>query len=349
MLKFFRALLPAAAEQTKADGPAAIMPAPPDSISLPGGETFPVASHLTFVDGLPTPDWNAVNAWAGQHAAPHDQAAAWAAGERAWLAHLRAALGGAFYVTERGDALLLSSLEPNLANATLDFMNKTQQRILRVLDGVAQVAQSGSDILIVFDGDDRYYSYVSRYYADAGEFAFSSGMYINHGCGHFVTKQADLLTIQPVIAHEMTHSCLAHLPIPAWLNEGIAVNTEQRLCPSPQGLFTPHQMHEKHLRFWGEEEIQQFWSGQSFLRGDEGNLLSYDLARIMVDQFSSDWDTFRHFVLAANLADGGAAAAQECLGVELGSVATALLEREYAEPWSPDPARWSEAPERGAF
>lgn len=349
MLKFFRSLLPAAAEQTKADLPAAIIPAPAERISLPGGDAFRFASHLTFVDGLPVPDWNAVNAWAGQHAVADDQAAAWAAGERAWLAHLRAALGGGFHVTERGDALLLSALEPNVAKATLDFMNKTQQRILRVLDGVAQVADWGRDILIVFDDDDRYYSYVSRYYADAGEFGFSSGMYINHGCGHFVTKQADLLAIQPVIAHEMTHGCLSHLPIPAWLNEGIAVNTEQRLCPSPPGLFTPRQMHEKHLRFWGDEEIQQFWSGKSFLRGDEGNLLSYDLARIIVDQFSSDWDTFRRFVLAADMADGGAAAAQAWLGVELGSVATALLEREYAPSWSPDPAQWHEAPERGAF
>ena len=349
MLKFLRSLLMPDQPPAPATPPAAIHRAPPDDVGLPGGGTFPFALHLSFVDGLPAPDWNAVSAWVEQHAAPQDQAAAWATGERAWLEHLRAALGGGFHLTARGDALLLSSLEPNVASATLDFMNKTQQRILRVLDGVAQVAEWGSDILIVFDDDDLYYSYVSRYYAGAGEFAFSSGMYINHGCGHFVTKKADLLTIQPVIAHEMTHSCLAHLPIPAWLNEGLAVNTEQRLCPSPQGLFTPHQMHEKHLRFWGEEEIQQFWSGKSFLRGDEGNLLSYDLARIIVEQFSSDWETFRGFVLTANMADGGAAAAQTFLGVELGSVATALLEREYAEPWSPDPARWSEAPERGAF
>ena len=214
--------------------------------------------------------------------------------------------------------MLLSSLDANVARAALDFIGKTRQRILRVLDGVAQVVEWGSDILIVFDDDDRYYEYVSRYYPETGGFAFSSGMHIDHGCSHFVTMKADLLAIQPVIAHEMTHGCVAHLPLPAWLNEGIAVNTEQRLCPPPPPLFTPRQMHEKHLRFWGAEEIQQFWSGKSFLRDDEGNLLSYDLARIIVDQFSSDWEAFRPFVLAANVADAGAAAAREFLDVELG-------------------------------
>ena len=330
-----------------------------------------------MVQGLPVPDWKAVTGWVVAHPAGKAQANAWIAGERAWLDHLRVALGTDYHLAERRDALLLSTLAPHIAGATLDFMNKTQQRILRVLDGVAQVAEWGRDILIVFDNEDRYYEYVSRYYPDAGGFAFSGGMHINDGCSHFVTMKADLLAIQPVIAHEMTHGLVAHLPLPAWLNEGIAVNTEQRLCGRPQSLFTPYQMHEKHLRFWGDEEIQQFWSGKSFLRDDEGNLLSYDLARIIVEQFSKDWDTFRRFVLAAHVADAGSAAAREVLGVDLGDVVSALLERDaIAEAdseansevdsevapdadaesdarlivtWSPDPALWNEAPERGAF
>ena len=30
--------------------------------------------------------------------------------------------------------------------------------------------------------------------------------------------------------HEMTHGSVAHLPLPLWLNEGLAVNTERRLA-----------------------------------------------------------------------------------------------------------------------
>jgi len=174
-------------------------------------------------------------------------------------------------------------------------------------------------------------------------------MYINAGCGHFVTVKADLRAIEPVIAHELTHSCVGHLPLPAWLNEGLAVNTEQHLSPLGPPVFTPQQMHDKHRRFWGDAEIQEFWSGKSFLRNDDGNMLSYDLARIMVAQLSKDWESFRAFVLASNLADAGATAAAEHLGVELGTVACALLEKEPALAWRPDPSAWEEAPERGAF
>ena len=70
----------------------------------------------------------------------------------------------------------------------------------------------------------------------------------------------------------------------------------------------PVTAHED-LGFWGADEIQQFWSGKSFLRPDDGNMLSYDLARILVDQLSADWPRFATFVNDANLEDAGAGAA----------------------------------------
>ena len=55
---------------------------------------------------------------------------------------------------------------------------------------------------------------------------------------------------------------------------------------------------------------------------------------------SADWPTFRTFVLAADLADAGAAAAAEILGIDLGAAACALLERAPDTTWSPNPAAW---------
>ncbi len=139
----------------------------------------------------------------------------------------------------------------------------------------------------------------------------------------------------------MTHGCLGHLPIPLWLNEGLAVNTEQRLCPPGPPMFTPMEMHAKHQAFWGEKEIQEFWSGLSFQRNDEGNLLSYDLARILVSQFSADWPGFQAFVLTANADDGGASAAADCLGHDLGVAASAILEKPFTPAWHPNPLVWN--------
>ena len=117
--------------------------------------------------------------------------------------------------------MLLSSLQLNMAEATVEFMTKTESRILRLLDGVARSADWGMNILVVFDDQDAYYRYVSHFYPESGEFALSGGMHINAGCGHFVTVKDDLHAIEPVIVHEMVHGLVSHLPIPAWLNEGV--------------------------------------------------------------------------------------------------------------------------------
>jgi hypothetical protein len=104
-----------------------------------------------------------------------------------------------------------------------------------------------------------------------------------------------------------------------------------------------------HRAFWGEAEVQEFWSGRSFLRPDDGNLLSYDLAQLLVEQFSGDWDAFRAFVLAARLDDAGAAAATQHLGIDLGVALAAVLDRPWTPAAEPQPASWGQAPEAGRF
>lgn len=348
MLKLLRYLL-ASDKRNASSAPAQAQPAePPADLIVVGAESFPLSRHLDTQDDLPVLDWSAVSKWVEGIETPEHQAEGWSQAELGWLAHLQAALGANYRLERLGQALLLSSLEPNVAQASLTFMNKTLKRIGKVLDGLAQESGWGHDILIVFDDDDTYYRYISRYYPEGGEFAGSSGMHINHGCGHFVTMKSDLRVVEPIIAHEMTHSCLSHLPIPAWLNEGLAVNTEQRLSPPPPPILTPHQMHAKHLKFWGPTEIQEFWSGKSFLRAGDGNMLSYDLARILVAQFSGEWKTFESFVLAASYEDSGQASAAEHLAVDLGAAVCAILERAQSPEWAPLPSAWPEMPERGA-
>lgn len=91
-----------------------------------------------------------------------------------------------------------------------------------------------------------------------------------------------------------------------------------------------------HLKFWNAERIQEFWSGASFDRTDDGNLLSYDLARIVVEQLAKEWDSFARFVASASREDAGASAALSHLGIRLGSCAAALLAIESNESWEPD-------------
>ncbi|MBT9540153.1 hypothetical protein [Thiobacillus sp.] len=348
MLKFLQSLLSGDPSRPSSGARSEPIPELPLRVEVPGAQGLPLEPLIRRVNGFPHFDWDAVYQWIDT--LPDDkQAAAWGGCEQAWLAHLRDSLGGDYSLSEAGDAVLLSSLEPNVAKATLEFMTRTESRIVRLLDGVARISDWGMNILVVFDDGDAYYRYVSHFYPESGEFAMSGGMYIHAGCGHFVTVKADLRAIEPVIVHELVHGLVSHLPIPAWLNEGLAVNTEHRLSPSGSPLFSPQEMHAKHQGFWGADEIQEFWSGKSFLRPDDGNMLSYDLARILVDQLSDDWPRFAAFVNEANLADAGAEAATQHFAMDLGEAASALLEKEPDGAWRPAPTKWIEAPERGAF
>lgn len=343
MLKFFRSLITKNNPEAASVRPSRDALAPED-IMAEGFAPFPIVTHMSTHNGLPILDWDAARSWVEEGQSEEQQGLAWAACEHAWLMHFSQALGPGYGLTESDTAVLVSSLEPNVSRATLDYMGRTLRRVTRVLDGIAQVPTWGKDILIVFDDDARYYNYVSYYYPEEGEFAPSGGMHIDAGCSHYVTVKADLRSVEPVIAHEMTHGCLAHLPIPLWLNEGLAVNTERRLAGNVSDLYTAQEMRGKHLAFWGDDEVQQFWSGKSFQRPDDGNLLSYDLARILVEQMAKDWERFKQFVLNADRRDGGAAAAKLHLDMELGKAVCSLLEKQDFGDWSPNPKRWDEQP-----
>ena len=346
MLDYLKALLSLDRETTSKDAGQARAP---ETLMVDGLEPLAFARHLKTHHGFPIVDWAVVDEWVRTALTEKKQSAAWTACERAWLLHFRDALGPEFRVDEGETAMILSSLGRGESGSMLEYMQRTLRRIGAVLHGIAQAPEWGKDLLIVLDDQKQYYDYVSHYYPDSGEFAFSGGMHINAGCSHFVTVKSDVQSLEPTIAHEMTHGCLAHLPIPAWLNEGIAVNTEHRLAGAGKPLYTPEQMHAKHLKFWGAPEIQQFWSGKSFLRPDEGNMLSYDLARILVEHFSRDWDAFAGFVRSANLEDAGNGPARKHLGLSLGAAVTAVLELAPSPDWEPDPASWSGEAERGAF
>lgn len=313
-----------------------------------GGATFDLALHADVREGLPHPDWRAFRIWIAERPEPL-RARAWADGERAWLEWLGAALGGTYRVYASGDSLLLTSQPPKLAATTLSYVDLAQRRVRRLLEELARPT-GDRERVIVFADQDAYYRYVGWYYPDEGEFAMSAGMHLDAGCGHFVTHNADLHAMEPVIVHETTHSCVRHLPLPAWLNEGMAVNAEQRLTGmGGSDGWKLQELQQRHRRWWTPALIQEFWSGRSYLRTDDGNELSYDLGRVLVDGLSHDWDGFKRFAAAAHAGDAGAAAARTHLHVDLGEFVRGFLDGDPAAAWGPDPSRWVQAPERGGF
>ena len=309
--------------------------APPDHVDAPGLDPLPVQTCLRDAHGWMVLDWTVVNAWLDAIVDPEQRQAARLACQRAWLMHLRDGMGEYAWLHETDEVLLLSTAEPRTAKATADFIARTHRRVTRVLGALTTPKPGSKSILVVFDDEESYYTYTAAYEHAEGELAFSGGMFIDAGCPHFVTRREDLSRIEPVIAHELTHAALAHLKLPLWLDEGIAVNTERLLTGARHGEHTPQQLQRMHQRFWGEAEIQQFWTGESFRRPDDGNKLSYDLARVIVEQLAKSWEPFAAFVVQASRNDAGAQAARDALGIDLGAMVCALLQREPLATWEP--------------
>jgi hypothetical protein len=322
--------------------------APLETIEI-DGQSLDFRALIDIEEGLPHVDWEGVREWCDGFADHARGGEAWLACERAWLLHLRDALGQGFRLFESDVALLLTSQSDRAADLTLAFVARTGRRVQRLLGRLAHVEPWGRDILILFDDVENYYRYVAAFHPKDEDIPASSGMFISAGCAHFIAVDRDLHAVEPVIVHEMSHAMVAHLPLPAWLNEGIAVNAEHRLAGDGADVWDRRELVRKHRAFWSPDLIQGFWSGQSYLRPDEGNELSYDLGRIIVDAMSSDWHSFEEFAMAAQRNDAGDAAAREVLGVDLGAFVASFLGAKDAEAWRPRPASWAGPPEKGGF
>jgi hypothetical protein len=323
------------------------------------GRSEPVASEknrlavtipqLVLREGttLPIVQWDALDVHAPQSDDPKAHDEFWTAVASAWLERLKQSLGTGYNKFESERFLLLGSLDGRPAKVMLDYVEKTRRRILLLLEGIAHDTENGKTCILVLRDKDTYYRYVSNYFPEEGEFAQSGGMFLQFGYGHFVFTEADMHQMEPTIAHELTHCLVQHLPLPAWLNEGIAVNTEHRLSP-PLGrpLETPAELHQMHQEFWNATTIQEFWSGKSWNRAGDGNKLSYDLATHFVQLAAADREAFGTFVNSANLADSGASAAASALGYPVEHLAHAVLGE---GEWAPKPQTWNDGIEHGQF
>lgn len=308
----------------------------PAEISVGNAPALLLPQFFIRHENMPLLDVHRLANWLNENVAAEFHAAMREKAKHGWLLHVREALGANFQITESETALVLSSLNSNTARTTANFMSNALTQVTGALEGIAQTPQGGKDILIVFEDAESYYRYLSFLYPDAAEHGLSRGLYIRVGVGHFVVVKTDLYAIQSLMVHEITRHCLAHLSLPLWLNVGIAVNTERQLVNKKScGGCGSSQLHHKLLAYWNESEIQDFWSGASFQRADEGLQLSYELARIMVELLARDWPPFKSFVTNAHADDAGGAAARAHLNLDLGEFVCVLLEQDYRAGWSP--------------
>ena len=298
-----------------------------------------IQKHFKKVDDFPRPDWEAIYDHVEKEYKNHDQQELWCDIARTWMGNLKAKLPDNYTIYESDNFILVTSQSDRYVSSFQKFLEHSLKKILSTLHGIAAVDGYGKYVVLIFDDIDTYYSYLSYFYSEDGEYGLSSGVYLNRGYGHFAFPYQELSIAESIAAHEMTHALVSHLPIPAWLNEGMAVSVEDLITGSSPLRMTKVK-HAQHQSFWGEEEIQEFWSGDSFHRPDEGQGLSYHLAQFAINSLSQDYDAFIQFANKADYKDGGESAAIEIYGGSLGN----LINQFFGEgDWSPKPDNWDDS------
>ena len=269
------------------------------------------------------PDWNEIALRIGDDLSNDDLHSEWSKECTKWLESLANEFGKDYRIEDSPSFSIMSNESERYIHVFSGFLERTLKRILNSLDGIASDEGFGKHVALIFKDIEQYYEYVCMFFPEEGEFGLSSGMYINEGYGHLVFPSQEIDYAELIAVHELTHACLVHLPIPLWLNEGMAVLMEDVLAGNR--LFLDKEMVERHHKYWNEETIQGFWSGESFMAIDEAQELSYNLAHILARNISQDFSAFAKFSNSANYEDAGELAAQECLGLSLTQMVGSFL------------------------
>jgi hypothetical protein len=295
-------------------------------------------------DGFNRVDWAVVQNWIEASLNPTDWNQAWNEAALLWVEKLRADLGGEYRVLVSPQNIVLCDQPLQIAQWLSDYAGRAATTIQDYLGQTAWSGAFGKDVLLVFTDLDDYDHYVAHHLAE-GENPATGGMCIYSGYAHVAVPWMDQIDTANAIIHELTHDCLAHLPLPVWLNEAVAVTLEKTIGAPRRAVGEGDQsaiygasigwrppmmwdeLAERHFAFWNEKNIQTFWAGTSFFIPGDSNELSYSLAEVFMKLLSerTTLEHFRKFVECARQDDAGQTAAIDILNADLGEIAATFL------------------------
>jgi len=295
-----------------------------------------------FRQGFSRPDWKLIRQAITATVDVGERQEAWDEVVTQWLGKLQAELGGDYRLRKSRHFAFLSSLDRDASRRLLDFAEGAISTIRDSLGKAAWGDYDGLHVVVVFAEEDDYYQYIADFYRD-GTHPKSAGIHISTGYPHIALIFDTELRAGETIVHELVHHCLHYLPIPLWLNEGVAVVLQKAVGgyspPSYVGEVSSvwgvmsgwkppvmwAELAEKHHQFWNEDQIQHFWAGTSFHEPGDAVQLSYSLAEILIHLLAKNREGFLAFIRSARRDDAGQTAALDCLGTCLGEAAGTFL------------------------
>jgi hypothetical protein len=296
----------------------------------------PVAVRLTDLKGavqrddyFVRPDFRCLQQWVDQHY-PQERYRAWWTLVKQWLEGLREDLPEKYGIYHSDHFTLLSPRSARVSGYLLDFAERSRQKISILLGEPEWLTRmTGPHVVLNFDELDHYLAYKSHF-GSPGEYGMSQGCFFPRGYRHIALRGHQQDQLESTLAHELSHLMTSELPLPLWLDEGLA-----QAVPRVLGCAQDHLLRSldakrvaQHRKVWTEHGLNEFWSGRSFSRPDERQELSYELADILTRVLLETADLaprFWPFVQTAHRANSGQAAALEYLGRGLDSLAGGFL------------------------
>lgn len=293
-----------------------------------------------FDHGLPYPRWQFISGWIRAMVPLAGTGEAYIHAVRGWLQRLNKGFGGGLASQESSNFHLLSPLKEADGHSILSFLERTRKTIIELLgEHIDPPDRVGKHVVIYCASEEAYYQYVSHFYSD-GVHPSSGGIFLyGHGYTHIVVPPPYRRgVLERVLIHELTHNLVYGIPLPVWVNEGLAMTLENSLLGSGLPLLN-RELVERHHERWNRDSIQEFWMGWSFKDAGDSDL-AYSLAAVLLRAIQSDLkpppESFRRFVLAACEGDAGASAANEHLGIKLSDLAATFLGPGDWEPRAED-------------
>jgi hypothetical protein len=293
---------------------------PPENVDLAKSDgAMPVAKDF------PYPDWKQIGNYVRKTIPPAAWNDAWREPVAQWLEKIRVLLGPDFFLDESDHFFLVCNQDPEERGRIVKFAENVQKSFQAMLNGVKLRETYGKQVILIFGDLEVYYRYISHFYPN-GQHNLNGGVFLRGGgYAHVALPVYDRYTIQPTLVHELAHNALFTLPLPRWLNEGVAQIFELQFTRvRGTGFDQDMDMADQHHAYWNSKTIQEFWAGDSFLSVD-GVHLSYSLAKIVVDLMADEKGNFKNFLQNANDADAGEAACRQTYGKSLGQIAGVFL------------------------
>lgn len=289
---------------------------------------------------FPVPNWTAVyEHHDGLNLPETEKRAFWINIGREWMHLLRSALGISFKIYESPNFWLVSDQPERTARHLIAWAEAAHRKVLQLVDVGAEQHLYGKCPILAVPDWETYDRYCSTYISEE-HMAPSSGVFLNEGYGHFIFPFYDISQAEPILVHELAHSLVSHLPLPLWVNEGVAQLCENILSGSDHFDYAVIKAHSQ--TFWTRETVQEFWNGSGFGRMDEGQIANYHLAREVVRELAADRNRFLPFVREAKFTDSGSDAVMKYFGMTLGELVSDYL---GDGDWSPRPVEQNPKPD----